>query len=251
MLLPERHAAILERLATNGRVVAFELAQTFEVSEDTVRRDLRGLARAGLCRRIYGGALPPAPAVEPLSVREAGMTAAQRRLAEAAVKLVEPGKVLFIDAGSTNTAIAAALPTDFVLTVATNAPSVAHALAGHANVSVILVGGGWDRDKGACLGAAAVEQGSRIHANICFLGACGVNAEAGITALSFEEAAFKRVIVHAARSVTVAATSEKLGTVGPFDVAPSALVTHLIVTRDIDPAELVPFREQGIRVSFA
>jgi DeoR/GlpR family transcriptional regulator of sugar metabolism len=54
----ERHQWILERLRSHGRVVAAELAETFDVSEDSVRRDLRELAARGLCKRVYGGALP-------------------------------------------------------------------------------------------------------------------------------------------------------------------------------------------------
>ncbi|KTQ76027.1 DeoR faimly transcriptional regulator, partial [Aureimonas ureilytica] len=58
-MTPERHGRIRERLSLEGRVLASELARDFGVSEDTIRRDLRELASAGLCRRVYGGALPP------------------------------------------------------------------------------------------------------------------------------------------------------------------------------------------------
>ena len=61
-LLRERQGVISERLRLNGRVLAAELALEFGVSEDTVRRDLREMAAAGLCERVYGGALPVSPA---------------------------------------------------------------------------------------------------------------------------------------------------------------------------------------------
>lgn len=63
-LLPQqRHRLILERLLAQGRVIAVDLARELEVSHDTIRRDLREMAAAGQCRRVYGGALPLAPEI--------------------------------------------------------------------------------------------------------------------------------------------------------------------------------------------
>ena len=69
MLPQERQQWILDRLRQRGRVVALELAAEFAVSEDSVRRDLRELAALGLCKRVYGGALPLSAAVAPLKQR--------------------------------------------------------------------------------------------------------------------------------------------------------------------------------------
>jgi DeoR/GlpR family transcriptional regulator of sugar metabolism len=125
LLLQERQARILDLLRNDGRVLAPELARSLGVSEDTVRRDLRGLARAGLCRRVYGGALLPAPDASPLPARIAARSEERQRLARAAANLVEPGNVVFIDAGSTNVAIAEALPDQMPITLVTNSPAVA------------------------------------------------------------------------------------------------------------------------------
>src|SRR5271157_1688450 len=66
----ERQEAILDRLSERGRVLATELAREFKTSEDTIRRDLRDMAAAGLVRRVYGGALPLSPASGTLMSRE-------------------------------------------------------------------------------------------------------------------------------------------------------------------------------------
>jgi DeoR/GlpR family transcriptional regulator of sugar metabolism len=63
MLAAERRDYLLARLSTDGKVVAKDVAHTLGLSDDTVRRDLRDLAAAGLCQRVYGGALPVSPAV--------------------------------------------------------------------------------------------------------------------------------------------------------------------------------------------
>src|SRR4029079_18570404 len=125
MLTDERHQIIRDRLAVEGRVLAGELASRFGVSEDTVRRDLREMAKAGQCRRVYGGAVAAAPfAAAPVSLRGGHAVEEKMRLARAAVALLSSGQSLFIDGGTTNAAIASAIPRDLELTIATNSLSV-------------------------------------------------------------------------------------------------------------------------------
>ena len=126
----ERQRLILERLARDGRVVAAALARELGTSEDTIRRDLRELAAAGRCERVYGGALRLSPASGSFAQREATAPARKAALGRRAAALVRPGQILLIHAGTTNVAIAAALPERQGLTVATNAPAVATALLG-------------------------------------------------------------------------------------------------------------------------
>lgn len=247
LLLQERHALIQQRLLAEGRVLALDLATQLGVSEDTIRRDLRDLAAAGLCKRVYGGALPLPPLPGTLTQRRGEAPDRKWRLARAAVSLVRADSVLFFDAGSTNLAIAEALP-DLPLTVVTNAPAIAIVLLERANIEVVLIGGRIDRGAGACLGAKSLRDAELIRADLCFLGACGVDAEAGITAFSFEEAEFKRAVASLSKAVLVAATSEKLATAAPFSVLPTARLSHLVAEHDADPALLEAFRREGVQI---
>src|SRR5262245_27991909 len=101
MLSEERRDAILERLRRDGKVVAAELSAALEVSPDTVRRDLRELAEAGQLRRVHGGALPPAVGARPFSARREHAPAAKAAIARATVRLLRPGQVILLDAGTT------------------------------------------------------------------------------------------------------------------------------------------------------
>src|SRR2546422_8763988 len=101
MLTEERRQAILERLRSDGRVVAAELVSSLAVSPDTVRRDLRELAEAGLLRRVHGGALPPAVGARPYAVRREQAPAAKAAIARATSRLLRDGQVLPLDAGTT------------------------------------------------------------------------------------------------------------------------------------------------------
>ncbi len=244
----ERQEAILYRLAQRGRVLATELAREFKTSEDTIRRDLRDMAAAGLVRRVYGGALPLSPASGTLMSRQREAPERKAALGRVAAALVAPGQTLFIDAGSTNSAIARALPAGLGVTVVTNAPSVAEALAGKPGVELVLIGGRVDPRSGAALGARAFRDAREIRVDLAFLGACAVDAAAGVAAFGAEEAEFKRLVAGQAAAVAAAVTTEKLGTAAPFFVMPAAALTRLIVEEDAPEAALQPLRAHGVRL---
>ncbi len=228
----ERHKIILDQLARRGRVIASVLAREFKTSEDTIRRDLRELAAAGLCKRVYGGALPLSPASGTLAEREAEAPERKAALARAAVRLARPGETLFIDAGSTNLAIARALPPGLEVTVVTNAPAIAAELVGRPAIELLTIGGRVDMRASAALGARALAQIRDIRPDLAFLGACAVDAEAGVAAFGAEEAEFKRRVAERARRVVVAATNDKLSTSAPFAVIPVAALWRLVVEAD-------------------
>lgn len=247
----ERQHVILDRLAARGRVLAADLAREFGTSEDTIRRDMRELAAAGLCRRVYGGALPLSPASRTIREREREAPARKAALGAAAAGLVAAGQTVLIDAGSTNAAIARALPPGLGLTVVTNAPAIAAELAGRPGTEVVLLGGRLDPDAGACLGARAVRDVALMRPDLCFLGACAVDSGAGVAAFGFEEAEFKRAAVAASAAVAVAVTNEKLGTAAPHVVAAAAEVAHLVAEADADPARLAGFDRAVTRIHLA
>jgi DeoR/GlpR family transcriptional regulator of sugar metabolism len=247
----ERRQAILRRLAEDGRVVAVALSREFGTSEDTIRRDLRDLASAGWCTRIYGGALSISPASTTLSEREAQVPAREAALARAAVAIVTHGDIVFIDAGSTNLAIARALPERQSLTIVTNAPSIVAALVGRNGFDVLVIGGRLDHRSGGTIGARAVDEARRIQANLCFVGECSVTAAVGISAFDQEEAILKEAMIQASTAVAVVATGDKFRTRAPFVVAPTSILTHLVVEAGTDVALLGPFAVAGVAVHVA
>ncbi|MCQ8240449.1 DeoR/GlpR family DNA-binding transcription regulator [Rhizosaccharibacter radicis] len=233
----ERQQAILDHLGRNGRVLAAELAGLFGVSEDTVRRDLRDLAEAGLCRRVHGGAMPLSP--QPRGIAERSRLAPERkqRLARRAAALVRdavlPGGLLFLDAGSTNLAVARALPPNLRIGIVTNMPAIAATLAGTSGLEVISIGGRVDPEVGGCLGARALREMSGFRFDMALLGACAVDAEAGLCAFHLEDGEMKRAAAAVAASVAAVATSDKLGTVAPFRVLDPGRLGDLVVEPDV------------------
>lgn len=249
LLLRERKTLIQERLKANGRVLAVDLAAEFNVSEDTIRRDLRDLAAAGLCERVYGGALPIAPATgTSLSERVAMAPERKAELARVAVGLIRPGMTVFLDAGSTNLAIAQLIEPDLRVTVVTNTPLIAAELMEKPGIDLILLGGPLNRAVGAAVGARAQRDAELLRPDLCFLGTCGADAAAGLTAIHFEDAEFKRLIASRSRRLIVAITNDKLGTAAAHAIVGIDDKATLVFEADAPVEHRAAFEAKGAKI---
>ena len=136
VLSEERRQLILERLGRDGKVVAADLSETLAVSPDTVRRDLRELAEAGLLKRVHGRALPAAVGARSYAARLEQAPDAKASIAEATSRLLRPGQVILLDAAPTTLEVARRLPPELDATVITNSPPIAVALADHTAIFI-------------------------------------------------------------------------------------------------------------------
>jgi DeoR/GlpR family transcriptional regulator of sugar metabolism len=251
MLTEERRQAILERLRSDGKVVAAELSSSLAVSPDTVRRDLQGLAEAGLLRRVHGGALPPAVGARPYAVRREQAPAAKAAIARATSRLLRDGQVVLLDAGTTTLEVARHLSPDLRATVITNSPPIAVELAEHPSVEVTMVGGVLEKDARALVGAATVEALRGIRADVLVLGICSLHPEVGITVNELEESYVKRAMIANAAEVVAVSSADKLGSAAPYVVGPLSELTHLVTDRSGADAELAPYRALGLEIVLA
>ena len=251
MLVEERRQAILERLGTDGKVVAAELSAVLAVSPDTVRRDLGELAEAGLLRRVHGGALPPAVGGRPYAVRREQAPAAKAAIAEATSRLLRDGQVILLDSGTTALEVARHLPPELDANVITNSPPIAVALADHPIVDVTVLGGRLEKDAHALVGAATVEALRSVRADVLVLGLCSLHPEVGITVMDLEESHVKRAMIANAAEVVAVSSADKLGSAGPFVIGPLEELTHLVTERSASPDQLDAYRAAGIEVVLA
>jgi DeoR/GlpR family transcriptional regulator of sugar metabolism len=248
VLTAERRQYILETLQRDGKVLATELSGALSVSEDTIRRDLRELADAGLLQRVHGGALPPSPAVASYAARQQQAPLAKAAIAQAAVQLVRPGQTIILDGGTTTLQVAQRLPPHLRATIITNSPPIAVALAEHPGVEVILLGGRLYKHSLVTTGAATVEALQQMRADLCMLGICSLDLEAGISTPDYEEAQVKRAMIASAAEVAALASAEKLGTAVPYIVGPITELSYLVTERAIPDETLAPYRARGITV---
>jgi DeoR/GlpR family transcriptional regulator of sugar metabolism len=248
LLAAERHDFLLARLRADGKLVAKDLAAELGIAEDSIRRDLRELAAAGLCQRVYGGALPVSPAVADYAARGSIATGSKQRVAAAAARLVLPGSTLLLDGGTTALAVAAALPADLQATVVTHSPTIAAALVDHPRVEVYVLGGRLLKHSAVTCGAAAVEAAAAVSADVFLLGVTGVHEQAGLTTADPDEAAMKRALARRAADTYVLASTEKIGTASPFTVLPLSGVSGIITDAPADHATLAHLETAGVTV---
>ncbi len=244
----ERQKAILARLTNSGRVVALELAREFATSEDTIRRDLRELAKAGLCQRTYGGAILNSPASGTFTERQNLAHERKVRLARTAVGLIKPGQLVFLDSGTTNLEIARALPANLKATVATNAPNIALAAMSSPEISVIAIGGMINRLTSSAVGSWAVRDVETVTIDLCFLGVCALSSDSGLRGFHLEDVEFKKTLLARSNVTAAAVTSDKLETSAPFQIAGLNLIDHLILEASVDAKMLKRFKKPGLSV---
>jgi DeoR/GlpR family transcriptional regulator of sugar metabolism len=248
MLVAQRRDLLLDRLHQDGRIIAKDLAAELGLSEDSVRRDLRDLAAAGLCQRVYGGALPASPAVVDYSGRQGIAPDSKLRVATRAAAMIRPGSTVILDGGTTALALAQALPADLKALVVTHSPTVASALASHPGVEIYLIGGRIFKHSVVACGAAAVESAAGINADLFFLGVTGVHPRTGLTTGDADEAAMKRALSRRAADTFVLASTEKIGAASRFAVLPLDGVTGVITDAPSDSRIVHELAEAGASI---
>ena len=255
MYAEERQRAMAELVTQRGRVSVTELARQFDVTTETVRRDLSALERMNLLRRVHGGALP----ADSFTVLEIGLgdrdtanTEEKGRIAQAALELL-PGadSTILIDAGTTTARFAELLPHDHRLTVLTHAVSVAARLAELPNVELHLLPGRVRRNTQAAVGVETVAALAKVRADIAFMGTNGISVEHGLSTPDHAEAATKAAMVASARRVVVLADSTKVDQERTVRFAELSDVDVLVIDRGVSPERVAQFEDTGIEVILA
>ncbi|MEH1059407.1 DeoR/GlpR family DNA-binding transcription regulator [Micromonospora sp. CPCC 206171] len=213
MYAEERQQEILRRARAQGRVDVMVLAEELAVTSETIRRDLTALERAGVLRRVHGGAIPVERlGFEPaLATRDAVLTAEKERIAKAALAEVPEDGAIIIDAGSTTGRLAQVLNTERELTVIVNAPPLATLLAARPNLNVIMLGGRVRSRTMATVDDWAMQALSQIYVDVAFMATNGCSVERGLTTPDPAEAAVKRAMIASARRTVLLADHTKFG----------------------------------------
>ncbi len=247
MLTRQRQQHLLDVLKRDGQVVAKTASAELGLSEDTIRRDLRELARQGKLQRVHGGALPASAALADFAGRQAVSTGEKTLIGRAAAAMVKPGQVVFLDGGTTTVQMARSFDPGLAAIVVTHSPSIAVELAAHPAIEVILIGGRLYKHSVVSVGAAAMDAISRIRLDAYFMGVTGVHPTAGLSTGDAEEAAVKRALMRAAAETIVLASPEKLGAASPFVIAPVGEAACILTTEAMPDADAAAYQALGVR----
>lgn len=250
MYAPERQQEILRLARDGGRVDVVSLAEEFQVTAETIRRDLKALDRAGLLRRVHGGAIPAGRLdFEPdLTERESTAADEKDRIAKAALAELPIQGTVILDAGTTVARLAGIVPLEAELTVVTHSLPIAARLADHPGMQLHLVGGRVRHRTRAAVDAWALRAYGEIRADVVFVAANGFSAEHGLTTPDLAEAAVKRAAMAAARRVVLLADSAKHGQEHFARFGALSDVDLLITDSGLSPEDATAMERGGMEV---
>lgn len=255
MYAEERQQAIASLVIRQGRASVAELAQAYDVTTETVRRDLAVLDKAGLVRRVHGGAVPSrALHLVEQDVDERDTTRSDQKdaIAAAAADFFPlSGSSVLLDAGTTTSRIAAAMPTDRDLVVVTNSIPIAARLSAVPSVTLQLLGGRVRGLTQAAVGDATLQALDHLRVDIAFIGTNGISVRHGLSTPDPDEAAVKRAMVRSANYVVVASDSSKIGREELVSFAPLSSVDALVTDTEITDADRTELAGLGIEIVLA
>jgi DeoR family transcriptional regulator, fructose operon transcriptional repressor len=246
----ERQEAILAEISREGRASVTALAERFAVVGETIRRDLAELERRGVIRRVHGGAIPAEKVTfePPIEDRASRMTAEKEHIAAAALTELPAEGSIFIEAGSTPSYLANALPSDRALTVVTNGGYIANVLARHDHLTVLSVGGRVRPRSLACVDDWALDVLSRLHVDVAFLGTNGISAGGGLTTPDLAEAAVKRATLTIAARTVLLADHSKVGVVSLARYGELNQIDLLVTDTGLPLEDMRELGDAGLRV---
>lgn len=245
MLKEERKQKILDQLNIEQKVLANQLSQEFNVSEDTIRRDLKELADQGLLKRVHKGALKVGPPVTDFTFRQTISEETKRNMSIKALKYIKEESVIIIDGSTTNLELAQQLPQDFNCTVITNSPPIAVALSHHKNIEVFNLGGVFYKQSMINVGVVPYKQLKKMRADLYIMGVYNIDADYGTSVPTVQEAEIKHLMNEISTEVLSMVTPDKFGTISNNLIGPVNNITYLI--SDNAPKTVRnDFVEQGI-----
>ena len=250
-MLFDRREYIREKLQKEGSVKVSELIRTFEVSSETIRRDLEAMEKEGVLRRVYGGAVQVSHRGQEVRIeeRQTANFDEKRAIGEKAAELVEDGDVITVDLGTTTLEFAKALVGKKKdLTVITNSIPVAVTLSDDENIRVFLIGGQVRRGEHSVSGSMSDENTRLFQTDKVFLGIGGLTEEFGVTDYHVEETSFRRISISRARSVIVLSDSSKFGVTAMNRICDLDRVNTVVTDRGADSRFVNMLRSRNVEV---
>ena len=246
MMAKERHRAIIGLIQDVGSLRVGDLAEMFDVSGETVRRDLSVLEDQGYLTRTYGGAVADGVHLETSYQRRVREHEVEKqRMASMAAELVQDGSTIVIDSGTTMGQLARRLAAKRDLVVITNGLHHVDVLLSNPTLTLVVTGGTVRRATLGASGELAIAALQSLHADHTFIAAQGFSADAGMTYPSFEEVAVKRAMIAAGAQVTLLADGSKCGRTSMVKVAPLTALDRIITSAPIPAEEQEKVRQLG------
>ncbi|MFU8847732.1 MAG: DeoR/GlpR family DNA-binding transcription regulator [Opitutales bacterium] len=252
MLAPERQQQILTLLEERGTVKTIDLAEEFQVTDETIRRDLQILAENGQLSRVHGGAsnLNGRPKLQSFSERRSINVEKKRAIARAAIEFIQPGRTYAFDSSTTVFELVCSLP-DLPYRVLTNAYAVIDQLIAHEQTELISTGGRYHPKTQTFIGGDSYHFLRRHNINCAFVSSVGLDPEQGAAEGFEEQAVFKETLVQMAEEVILLIDSSKLMQRSEYFFAEIEQLTRIITDKAADPMVIRRLISKGCSVTVA
>ncbi len=248
MLKEERQQLILNEVALHNRVLLTDIAESLDVSIDTVRRDVKELDAENKLKKVHGGAI--SLGFTSYGARNGTIYALEEKtiIAEKAIKLLRQGGVIFIDGGTTCLELARLIPTNLELTCFTLSLPVAFELLAKPNIEVIFIGGKISKDAQISIGSHAIHQLSEIKVDYSFIGTGYVDSLYGLTEFDWDIVQLKKAVIKASKKTVLLCISEKLNSQHRYKTCDINAINTMITELEPDNNLLNLFRNHDIRL---
>ncbi len=249
-MLHDRRAKILQMISSDRMIKVNDLIEAFNVSIETIRRDLKYLEDSGYIRRVYGGAVVKSMyGLEPdYSSREIKNYIEKVAIGQKTVDLVDDGDTIAIDIGTTTLEFARALKGKKKVTVITNAIQIAAALVDDDNIRVIMLGGNVRKGELSTSGFLSENNISLFNVDKIFLGIGGITIDEGITDYHIEESNLRRHILEKTHIVIGLADFSKFGVIAMNKVCDIQKINYLVTDDKTDKLLTSKLKALGIKV---
>lgn len=252
LVLNRRQGQLVARVREEGFATVEDLAGYFDVTQQTIRRDLAMLCDAGLLRRYHGGVSLPS-SVENLAYakRQHLLHEEKARIGALLARHIPDDASLFINLGTTNEDVARALMNHRGLRVITNNLNVATMLSENPSFEVIVAGGVVrGRDHGVT-GQPAIELVRQFKVDFGVIGISGIDPDGTLLDFDLDEVRVAQAIIEHSRKVLLAADHSKVGRNALVRLGPISLVHAWFTDRDPPPELAAVLREVGTQVHVA
>ncbi|HEX8024541.1 DeoR/GlpR family DNA-binding transcription regulator [Mucilaginibacter sp.] len=247
----DRHKFILQKVDTDGFVNVQDLSNQLNVSEVTIRKDLKLLEDKNLLFRTHGGAIKTNPYTNdrPVAEKEKLNGPEKNKIAAEAAVRIDTNDSVIIASGTTMLALARAMQPNRHLTVVTAALPVALELLQHPQVDIVQLGGQMRNTSSSVTGNYAELMLDDMLCGVLFLGVDGIDPEIGLTTTNLSEARLNQKMINAAQTTIVLADSTKFGKRGLAKICSLDQINEIITDSGISPAMLNMLEEKGVKVT--
>ena len=244
MLKEERHKIIMKEINLHNKVLSVDLSSLLNVSEDTIRRDLKELSDENRIIRVHGGAISKS-LVRPF-IADNNIYAHEEKkiIASKALLLIQNNMTILFEGGTTILELANQLPKNLNLNIFTVSPQVAITLSDYENINVYTIGGKLKKNANIHTGASVINEISGIKYDICFMGVNAISVDNGFTDIDWDTVQVNKAMAKASKQTVLLAISEKLNISKRFKVADLTDIAYLITELAPNDSQLSLYREK-------